>query len=369
MRTPPAERASDTAGDEPWEKFGWVMATVWLVFLFYPIQEALRADRPTPWRWVGVLAILAFAAVYVRGFVRTGSTERCEEVARIGYRHLAVLLLLVAIVVSVIGADALAMATYLVAFSLFTLPLPVGLSIYGGTVAACALVPLTLGRLDHLWGYIPLVTAVGGMCAAVRLIDQRQAEHRQLQDEITLSAERDRVARDVHDVLGHSLTVVTVKAELAERLLDVDLERARAELVEIRALSRTALAEIRATVAGLRVARLTEELEAAERALTAAGITVELPAEPAVVDPRHRITLAWATREAVTNTVRHSGATRCSVTLGEDWLEVRDDGRGVNGHREGNGLRGLRERVTASGGSVTVGPSDGDRGTMLRVQL
>src|SRR5690606_543184 len=125
--------------------------------------------------------------------------------------------------------------------------------------------------------------------------------------------ERERVARDVHDVLGHSLTVVSVKAELAERLVDVDPARARAELVEIQSLTREALAEIRATVSGLRVARLGDELVAARTALTGAGIEADLPENPDVVDPRHRIVVAWVLREAVTNVVRHSGATRCTV--------------------------------------------------------
>ena len=110
------------------------------------------------------------------------------------------------------------------------------------------------------------------MTAAIRLMTDRGQEYEAMSRELALVAERERVARDVHDVLGHSLTVVTVKAELAERLVDLDPERAKAELAEIQALSRQALAEIRATVGGLRLARLDDELASARTALVGAGI-------------------------------------------------------------------------------------------------
>jgi two-component system sensor histidine kinase DesK len=149
--------------------------------------------------------------------------------------------------------------------------------------------------------------------------------------------------------------------------MDVDPARARAEVEQIHDLSRQALAEVRTTVGGLRVARLVDEVEAARTVLGDAGITADLPGDLDVVDPRHRIVLAWALREAVTNVVRHSGATRCSVTLGPDRLRVEDDGSGVHG-REGNGIRGLRERVTAAGGTLTLRPGE-TGGTVLEVRL
>nr|WP_241728651.1 sensor histidine kinase [Nocardioides zeae] len=185
---------------------------------------------------------------------------------------------------------------------------------------------------------------------------------REVGEEIALVAERERVARDVHDVLGHSLTVVVAKAELAERLVDLDPERAKAEIASIRSLSREALGEVRATVSGLRVARLGDELASAREALTAADIVADVPSDPDVVDPRRRIVVAWVLREAVTNVVRHSGASRCTVELGDARLAVSDDGRG-GVHQPGNGLRGIGERVRAAGGTLTVtsGPEGGTR--------
>ncbi len=188
-----------------------------------------------------------------------------------------------------------------------------------------------------------------------------------LQEQLAVTAERDRVARDVHDVLGHSLTVVTVKAQLAERLVEADPERARAELVEVQQLARQALAEIRATVRGLRSTALEDELLVAADALASAGIAADLPDDPEVLDPRHRTTAAWALREAVTNVVRHSGAGHCEVVLAPGAIEVRDDGAGVASAPEGGGLRGLRERAAAGGGSLEVGPGPAG-GTILAVR-
>src|SRR5699024_335334 len=148
----------------------------------------------------------------------------------------------------------------------------------------------------------------------------RQEEHQRTRQELGLVAERERVARDVHDVLGHSLTVITMKSQLAERLIDADPEAAKAELAQIQSMTRESLAEIRATVAGLRVTPAGPVREA--------GLAAGVPADAEAVDPRHRLVLAWVLREAITNVVRHSRATRCTVTLAPHGLVVRDDGVG-----------------------------------------
>ena len=141
------------------------------------------------------------------------------------------------------------------------------------------------------------------------------------------------------------------------------------ELAQIQSLTREALAELRATVAGLRVARLSDELTAAHAALADAGVSAQMPADASVVDPRHRIVLAWVLREAATNVVRHSGATHCTVDLGSSTLTVTDDGRGCSDLVEGNGLRGVRERVTSAGGALSIGAGPDGRGTIVRVEL
>lgn len=362
----------DSAEDQPrdpWERYGWVMGTIWLVFLLFPLSGVVFGEIPVWDKVAGVACVLAFAAVYVLGLVQSPDDDSWSGLTGWGARYVAALVALVVTAAALAGETALGMTPFVVAFAMFALPLRGGVAVLVGTMAVALTLPWAVESFANSWYAAPIVLTVGLSTATVRVLERRGAAHRILTDELTMAAERDRVARDVHDVIGHSLTVVTVKAELAERLVDIDPAAAREELVQIQSLTRQALAEIRATVAGLRVARLSDELESAAMALTGAGMAADLPRDPSVVDPRHRIVLAWTLREAVTNVVRHSGAERCRIRLGEDWLEVTDDGRGMDGHREGNGLRGLRERVRGAGGTVEVAAGSGGGGTTLRVSL
>lgn len=366
--TRPTTSDRPTAPEDPWERFGWLMGAIWLVFLAFPVASSVTAPRDPVWRVVGVVLIIAFAGVYIHGFIRISRADTWSTVVRWGWWYLLALIVLCLATSAVIGLEALSMVTFVVAFGMFTLPLRAALSLGCLGIAAPAVLPLIFGELGEFWFFIPIVALVATATGLVRVLEDRQSRHQEVEAELALVAERDRVARDVHDVLGHSLTVVTVKAELARRLVDADPERAKAELDQIQSLTREALAEIRATIAGLRVARLADELAAAKSALTDAGIAAELPDDPEVVDPRHRIVVAWVLREAVTNVVRHSQATRCTVTFAEDRLVVEDDGRGLDGRREGNGMRGVRERVASAGGSLTVTAGESG-GTRLEVQL
>lgn len=364
-----ADPAPGVAPSDPWERFGWLMGAIWIVFLVFPIGAAATADTDPVWRGVGVAVVVAFGVVYLWGLARSSRADDWAEVVWVGWTHLGTMVALQLLASLVIGMDALYLLPFVISFASFTLPLRVALSLNGAGVLSAVAIPWAAGQLSEMRHFIPIVALVGISTGLIRVINQRQVEHRAVAEDLALVAERERVARDVHDVIGHSLTVVTVKAELAERLVDTDPARAKAELAEIRSLSREALAEIRATVAGLRVARLSDELASAERALSGAGIEAELPDDPAVVDPRHRIVVAWVLREAVTNVVRHSGASRCVVELGSNLLRVTDDGTGVAGRREGNGLRGARERVAAAGGTLTVGEGPEGRGTAVEVRL
>lgn len=363
---------------DPWDRYGWVMGVVWLVFLWFPVSEAATAERHWVWRAVVIALILVFAIAYVHGLVRLGGPEPWAQVVRWGPWYVTLLAVLMVAVTAMLGFEALGLVSYVVALAMFVLPLPASFAVFGGAVVATAVAAATVAApwsgTDEagVWFLVLIVVLVGISTGSVRVLERLGDRHRELRAELALTAERERVARDVHDVLGHSLTVVTVKAELAERLVDADPERARAELGEIQSLSRQALAEIRATVGGLRVASLADQVGAARIALDGAGITADLPVDPAVVDPRHRVVLGWAVREAVTNVVRHSGASRCRVELGSSWLCVADDGGGMDGSPEGNGLRGLRERVAAAGGTVELGDGGGAAtlgGTTVRVRL
>ncbi|MEP6797023.1 MAG: histidine kinase, partial [Lapillicoccus sp.] len=188
--------------------------------------------------------------------------------------------------------------------------------------------------------------------------------------ELLVGQERARMARDLHDILGHSLTVVIVKAELAGRLLDAEASpdadadadtgrgagrgRARAEVADIERLARDALADVRRTVEGYRDLSLPVEISRAKAALEAAEIEATLPGSTDEVPSEFRELFAWIVREGVTNVVRHSAARHCTVSLGPDRVRIVDDGRGCVGVDGGHGLVGLRERAAASGARLVV---------------
>ncbi len=350
---------------DPWERFGWLMWSGWLLFLAFPLTAALAAEAAWTSRALTVLLVLAFAAAYVWEVLRLTRGAQAD----LPLAEPVLVLLLLAVIalatVPVIGYGALSFVPFLQSFGVFALPRP-ACWIYATIVLLVTAVGvLTLLGLDEL----TLVLILAGVTAAAvagRLLSEYTEAYDSAVRGQDVAEERERVARDVHDVLGHSLTVLSIKAELAGRLLDVDPDRARAELDDITRLSREALGEVRATVGGLRAARLDDEVAAARRALTDRGIRADLPDDVRVADPRYRPVMGWVLREAVTNVVRHSGARRCAVHLEEQALVVHDDGCGLEGSAEGNGLRGLRERVEQAGGTFTLA-HDGP-GTRLEVR-
>ncbi|WP_020573233.1 sensor histidine kinase [Actinopolymorpha alba] len=174
-----------------------------------------------------------------------------------------------------------------------------------------------------------------------------------------MTNERLRFSRDLHDILGHSLTVITVKAELAGQLVQRAPDRALAEINDVERLAPEALADVRATVEGYRGASLAAEISRARRALTAAGIASTLPNSMDEVSGPQREVFGWVIREGVTNVLRHSKARVCHVRLTPTSVEVTDDGIGAGAtgrpeFRDGHGLNGLRERVAAIGGTLTA---------------
>ena len=181
-------------------------------------------------------------------------------------------------------------------------------------------------------------------------------------EEMAKVAERERIARDLHDLLGHTLSVIVLKAELASKLADHDPQRAVEEIREIEQVSRTALAEVRVAVEGYRLRGFAGELESARKALDAAGVRLDSHISQMTLSPRHETVLALVLRESVTNVVRHAGAKVCDVNLGplegSVVLTIRDDGVG-GAVKEGSGLRGMRERVASAGGKLEVATDKG----------
>ena len=185
----------------------------------------------------------------------------------------------------------------------------------------------------------------------------KSREHKAIEKELGILSERERIARDVHDVLGHSLTIVNLKAELAAKLVETNAPAAQEQMRQVAQLSRQALAEVHSTVTRLRVPDLEGEILASSRALETAGIQASLPdaTTAANVAGMNSSLFSWALRETVTNIVRHSRATYATVRLNPTGLEVTDNGIGIGDAPCKSGLTGLRTRIEDAGGTLTLG--------------
>jgi two-component system, NarL family, sensor histidine kinase DesK len=215
----------------------------------------------------------------------------------------------------------------------------------------------------------PLIIGAGNIFFAER--NRMNRKLRKANEEIehlAQVAERERIARDLHDVLGHTLSVITLKSELAGKLIDRDPQRAAKEIGEVEQISRQALSDVRSAIRGYRSQGLIAELAQAKSTLETAGLAVQCDAATTVKIPAmQESVLSLAVREAVTNVVRHAQARTCRMRLeqqnGSCRLEIQDDGRGTS-NGEGNGLRGMRERVEMLGGTLLRETSAGTKITI-----
>jgi two-component system sensor histidine kinase DesK len=219
--------------------------------------------------------------------------------------------------------------------------------------------------------FIIVVVATGNFFIA----QQKRADNklRMANDEIeqlAALAERERIARDLHDVLGHTLSVIVLKAELAGRLIERDPQRAAQEIADVEKTARTALSEVREAIGGYRSQGLTAEMEMARNTLNAADVALSCESALPKLTVAEETVLCLSVREAVTNIVRHAQAKHCRMsfaTTKDNYLAllIEDDGS----HAvmcEGNGLRGMRERVQAMGGRFAISAHEG---TALLIEL
>lgn len=350
-------------------------AAVWLVFLLAPalfIWYAPVVPTRKAFAWV---SIIIFVIVYVLIY---RNPRPLQVLGAIPNLLLLTTVLLVPILgtVPAIGIAALSMSPYILSIWTFLLPLRQALAATVIIVAAVLVLAFTLGH-GHLDWILPMIGISAAVMIPIRALTDQEDREQELRRELALSHQREALARDVHDVLGHSLTVVNLKTQLAQRLVDQEPERAKSELDEVLALSREALAEVRATVGSLRAPEFPVQVQAARTALTTAQIQPVLDGDPNDVDPEHRSLFAWILREAVTNVVRHSNATACTVRWSHGALTVEDNGAGIgptpqNGPvpGSGNGLSGMRERVELAGGQFEIRPaSSNGTGTVVKVSM
>ncbi len=367
LQTPSTGAALTLDGRRMWDS-GWrryVFPGFWLIYL---AQTASGVGKHSDGAAAvaGYVIVGAFAACYLaalpmgwsgrhRAFWRLYAVELALTLAECFFAHQDALVFLVYVAVLTVASQRRFALPAVVAMTLVAGLLPPAIpswhsGIQWGTAISVLLVSLAM------FGFFKIVTANIALTAARAEVARLAAEN-----------ERSRIARDLHDLLGHSLTTITVKAGLARRLGERgETGRALTEITEVEQLARLTLGDVRAAVSAHREVTLTGELATAREVLRAAGITAELPASAAEVHPALSELFGWIVREGVTNVVRHSRAEHVRITLRRTELEIFDDGKaGVAG--SGNGICGLRERVDACGGTLEV--SGGLAGFRLRVDV
>jgi two-component system, NarL family, sensor histidine kinase DesK len=253
---------------------------------------------------------------------------------------------------------------YVVAAAGLALPAREALVVTGATAAAVAVgLAVTGSDGSTISAYAVSLVAVGAVMASLGSTTRANRKLREAREELArlaVTEERSRIARDLHDLLGHTLSLIALKTELATKLIESDPRRARTELQEVQDVTRQALHEVREAVHGYRRPTVDEELEGARVALSAAGIDCRIDGSADELPEDIESTLAWAVREATTNVVRHSGARTCAISLdtgdGTVALQVEDDGPRASGSsHNGSGLAGLAERARRLHGTLEAG--------------
>jgi len=352
---------------------GWtpIYLLGYLVFLFLPAVLGWLGDvqgqwgRPTP---LGptLLSVAVFLPLYFLGYRKTG------------LRQLACMLGIAVLGYVLLPVNPFA-NTYLVYAAGFaaTMGGPLWRRVaWLAAILAVLLLEILLLRYPVFVFLITVIVAVAAFFGNHHFLEstRKRAELKLSHDEIrrlAALAERERIGRDLHDLLGHTLSLVALKSELAGKLVDRDPAAARRELLEVTRVAREALHQVRSAVTGIRAAGLAAELASARLLLESDGVLFEYELAPVVLPPTVETVLAMTLREAVTNTQRHARArnanARLTVEGDEAVLRIEDDGRG-GAIAPGNGLSGMRERIEALGGRLRVDSAPG-RGTCLQAHL
>ena len=374
-----------------------LFSLIWQVFLIYPILGVVTAPATVPTTMLCLVSVAAFSVTYLLSFAspavtrdfplhlrRRGSgidephhnnddndddpagadnnsaNDTSTPAAGHGLGHLAVLLLCAFGTLPAGGATTVTtFLPFLACFVSAAWPLrrsvPTSLAMIAAGVIT-AVVTGSPGPLIPAFLVVPVAMSMAGTRISVGVADREATLRRAL----GVAEERERMARDLHDVLGHTLTALTIRTQLARALVDTDTAATRGELDTIEDLTRSALQEMRQTVAGLRAADPAKEVDELSRSLRSAGVDVVVVGTPSLVPPAHAELVAWTVREAGTNIARHSGARHAIVEFGTAGLRICDDGEGVDSHRSraaggsGQGLRGLAQRADEVGARLTV---------------
>ncbi len=349
-------------------------AYFWLVCLFFPVLTLIQAPPQGLHLFIAPLGLIVFTAVYF--WVMWPHPLNDRERRRYKFQNSLSLLIALtglALILSIMyGSSFLWLFIGVSAIAGITLPFR------GAAISVFVLTLLTLGVSIRISGslastdwlhVIPLVLLVRGlgldMIGFIRLSDAlRELHHarKELAHQV-VTEERLRMARDLHDLLGHTLSLITLKSELAGRLLEKDPLTAMQEIHEVERVARQALREVREAVAGYRQQTLRGELNAARQILEAAGIDCSIEYDAQIFSPVLDNVLGWVVREGVTNVIRHSRARHCLIRITSTnesaCVEVNNDGyprENSMANRTGSGLSGLAERVAKQSGHLEAGP-------------
>ncbi len=344
------------------------MAIVWLVFLAYPCISLAKSAADPGWIVTGWIALVTFALIYVAGFLHGmsfgggGLTDPPKPIQWVVFGAMIVCAMLT---IPAIGGSTLSFVPFIMSFASYGLTRLAHWITLSLCVAVTAIhVFVAPGGLNYL-PVLAIVMLLGVVNTVSTTLIIQSAKAERLGLDLATSEGREAVARDVHDLVGHSLTVVSLKAQLVRRLIDTDPDRAKAELADIEALASEAIAGVRATAAGVRTATITDQLASCRDALASAGVTMSVEGEARFLSPAQSLAASWILREATTNVLRHAHAQTVTVRIAPGKLEVIDDGVGVDS-TEGNGVKGMRERATMGGGALTMHPGPGG-GTRVAV--
>lgn len=374
-RSAPA-RPEWIAGQRKWNQ-GWrrlVLSAVFLAYLVYLVKGIAETSRGAP-AVVGYVVLAAFCLCYLTlcyvAFVRAGGPATTRTfwslysllvalfVAELPFAHAIAFLMCLYITAITVGRLGVRSAPIVLVLTVAAILVPPAIPFWHDSLAT---------GVDNATAIaIPVIAVVA--FAVLRVLESNRALADARAELARLSAEneRARIARDLHDLLGHSLTTITIKAGLASRIGQTDPLRALKEITEVETLARQSLTDVRAAVTNYRDVTLAGELATGREVLQAVGITADLPQATDIIHPAHQELFGWVVREGLTNVVRHAHAGSCVIRLSASAIEIVDDGVGGNG-LPGNGLSGLRERVAAAGGSVEAGPRQ-PRGWRLHVSL
>ncbi|MFD0625185.1 sensor histidine kinase [Streptomyces sanglieri] len=362
-----------------WIKLLWI--GIWLAFMSAPVKD-LADGNHTPWATaLGTLGLLTFVGAYLL-LVFRHTTKPLDR--RLLHSAIAFLGLLSVVLTLTLGTPWLVLFVYVAVSVGATLPLRTSRWLIPVVTAVLVGIGLAGDHPREVITALVFPALLGGFSmTGVRQLIRTTIELREARAtvaQLAANEERLRLARDLHDLLGHSLSLITLKSELAGRMLPAHPEQAAAQVADIEQVSRQALIDVRSAVTGYRRPTLPGELAGARTALAAAGITADVPAEaPDDVPEKPEEVLAWALREAVTNVVRHSGARHCTVTLAPRQtldgrlleLTVSDDGVGPSGTKPGNGLTGIGERLATVDGTLrtSAGNSGSGKGFTLTLSV